>query len=151
MKKNFPKDIYFVAVKVFLEDKKGNFLITKDKFGDWDIPGGRLRTNDFAVPLEKVVARKTAEELGNRMKYKLLGGPVVFMRHERNEILEDGSRAKRRIFALGYRARLTSGEITPGQNHTQILWTNKKNFQAEKYLKGGWLKGVREYLKMFKK
>lgn len=36
------KDVYFVAVKVFLE--KGNtFLVFKDKFGDWDLPGGRIK------------------------------------------------------------------------------------------------------------
>jgi len=28
------KDTYFVAVKIFLKDQEGNFLITKDKFGD---------------------------------------------------------------------------------------------------------------------
>lgn len=33
------KDTYFVAVKVFLLNAQGNFLITKDRFGDW---GGEL-------------------------------------------------------------------------------------------------------------
>ncbi len=46
------KDVYFVAVKVFLQNEKGKLLITKDRFGDWDIPGGRLRENDFDVPLQ---------------------------------------------------------------------------------------------------
>jgi len=40
------KDLYFVAVKIFLEDKDGRLLITKDRFGDWDLPGGRLREKD---------------------------------------------------------------------------------------------------------
>lgn len=33
------KDLYFVAVKVFLE-KDGQLLILKDGFGEWDLPGG---------------------------------------------------------------------------------------------------------------
>ena len=39
------KDTYFVAVKVFLE-KGGKFLIIKDNFGDWDLPGGRLTRDE---------------------------------------------------------------------------------------------------------
>ena len=66
------KDTYFVAVKVFLIDSVGNFLITKDCFGDWDIPGGRLREQDFNTPLELVAARKIKEELGEDVKYKQL-------------------------------------------------------------------------------
>jgi len=53
------KDLYFVAVKVFLE-KDGKFLIIKDGFGQWDIPGGRLTKSEFNVPFEQVVARKRA-------------------------------------------------------------------------------------------
>ena len=36
------KDMYFVAVKVFLE-KDNKLLILKDNFGDWDLPGGRIK------------------------------------------------------------------------------------------------------------
>ncbi len=57
------KDLYNIAVKMFLEDGKGNLLITKDRFGDFDLPGGRLLRSDFSVPLEKVVERKMGEEL----------------------------------------------------------------------------------------
>ncbi len=83
------KDTYFVAVKIFLLDPKGNFLITKDRFGDWDIPGGRLRANDFNASLESVAERKIREELGGNVHYKL-GGPILFMRHERDEFLPTG-------------------------------------------------------------
>jgi aspartate/methionine/tyrosine aminotransferase len=33
------KDTYFVAVKALLR-KGDELLIIKDKFGDWDLPGG---------------------------------------------------------------------------------------------------------------
>src|SRR3989338_4042264 len=91
---NMQKDLYNVAVKVFLEDGKGNLLITKDRFGDFDLPGGRLLPDEFSVPLEKVVERKMKEELGANVRYTL-GEPVVFMRHERDEILADGTTEKR--------------------------------------------------------
>ncbi|MFA6426902.1 MAG: NUDIX domain-containing protein [Candidatus Magasanikbacteria bacterium] len=138
------KDLYFVAVKVFLEDGKGNLLITKDIFGDWDLPGGRLREIDFKVPLEKVLTRKMKEELGATLKYTL-GEPVVFMRHERNETLLDNKKQKMRIFAVGYKALYKSGKIKLGTQHVEYQWVDVKKFKPEKYFTGGWLKGVREY------
>ena len=139
------KDLYFVAVKIFLEDEKGNLLILKDKFGGWDIPGGRLRENDFATPLEQVVQRKMKEELGDDVEYSL-GAPAVFMRHERDEILPSGEKDKRRIFALGYEARYSGGEIKLGESHERYEWVPLTNFQPQDYFTGGWLKGVEEYL-----
>jgi|GEM_PF-2006610 len=53
---NEPKDVYFVAVKVLL--RRGNeLLITHDVFDNWDIPGGRLKPDEFSAPLEDVIAR----------------------------------------------------------------------------------------------
>ncbi len=141
----FDKDQYFVAVKLFLEDGRGNLLITKDRFGDWDIPGGRLREIDFSVPLEDVIQRKVQEELGKNLRY-VLGEPVVFMRHERNEMLTSGDRQRRRIFAIGYRADMTGGEISLGKNHEAMEWVPIEDFCPEEKFSGGWLKGVQEYL-----
>jgi 8-oxo-dGTP pyrophosphatase MutT (NUDIX family) len=79
------KDQYFVAVKVFLKDGMGRLLITKDRFGDWDIPGGRLRENDFEMPLEEVVRRKMKEELGEDI---LSIRKPTYHAPQRDEILE---------------------------------------------------------------
>jgi ADP-ribose pyrophosphatase YjhB (NUDIX family) len=138
------KDVYFVAVKVFLLDSQGNLLITKDRFGDWDIPGGRLRENDFDVSLTDVVERKIQEELGSGISYKL-DEPAVFMRHERDEILSSGDREKKRIFAIGYRAEYMAGQLALGKNHVELKWVNLKTFKPEEYFTGGWLKGVKEF------
>jgi hypothetical protein len=139
------KDLYFVAAKVFLEDGKGNFLATKDKFGDWDIPGGRLRDVDFETPIEAVIQRKIKEELGDSVEY-ILGKPVTFMRHERNEVLSSGERSKRKIFAIGYQATYKSGDIKLGKNHERYEWLPVKTVEPKDYFTGGWLKGVEEYL-----
>jgi 8-oxo-dGTP pyrophosphatase MutT (NUDIX family) len=138
------KDQYFVAVKVFLKDGMGRLLITKDRFGDWDIPGGRLRENDFEMPLEEVVRRKMKEELGEDINYQL-GKPDIFMRHQRDEILETGNREKRRIFAIGYEAEYLGGDISLGNNHEKYEWVDLEKFVPEDYFIGGWLAGVKEY------
>jgi len=141
------KDLYYVAVKVFLEDGKGNLFIFKDKFGDWDIPGGRLREADFETPLKAVAERKLREELGKATRYRL-GEPKVFMRHERDEILPDDKRGKRRIFAVGYQAEYLGGDIVLDNNHTESKWVRLSEFRPEEYFTGGWLEGVREYLRL---
>ncbi len=136
------KDSYFVAVKVFLE-KDGNFLVMKDNFGDWDLPGGRIKKDEFETPLEDVVVRKMNQEVGADLKYKL-GKPIVFMRHER---IEDSTKEPARIFAIGYQATWISGEVKTSDRHTQVLWADQKTFKPEDYFKRGWLKGVRDYMR----
>lgn len=141
------KDTYFVAVKVFLQ-KDGKFLVLKDNFGDWDLPGGRIKPNEFETPLEDIVARKIREELGEVITYTL-GKPIVFMRHERIEQTEGSPTV--RIFALGYEAQLTGGEVALSERHTELLWANPKTFKAEDYFTGGWLRGVQEYQRIKQK
>lgn len=138
------KDLYFVAVKIFLLDKDNNLLITKDRFGDWDIPGGRLKENDFNISLEMVLDRKIKEELGNNILYKI-GDPVVFMRHERDEILYSGNREKRRIFAVGYEGKYSGGDLNLGKNHEKCEWVPLNNFVPENYFTGGWLQGIKDF------
>jgi hypothetical protein len=136
------KDTYFVAVKVFLE-KDGKFLVMKDNFGDWDLPGGRIKKDEFEAPLENIIARKMQQELGPEVRY-VLGNPLLFLRHERVEAAPGNPTV--RIFAVGYPAVWESGEIELSERHTEMLWADPKTFKPEQYFKGGWLKGVQEYL-----
>ncbi|MDB5161136.1 MAG: hypothetical protein JWO96_516 [Candidatus Saccharibacteria bacterium] len=137
------KDLYFVAVKLFLRD--GNkLLITHDIFGSWDLPGGRIKRNEFDVTLESVIERKVREELGPEVKYDL-GKPIVFFRVERGEHGLGGQKV--RIFAVGYEAKYLGGEVKLGDHHDKIEWIEVETFKPQDYFTGGWLTGVREYLK----
>ncbi len=142
------KDIYFLAVKVFL-CKGGSLFICKDSFGHWDLPGGRIIASEFKTRLEKIVERKMKEELGLGLRYTL-GKPVLFMRHERKESMP-GGRKKARIFAIGYEAKYVGGEIKLSNRHTNCLWVPVKKLNPKKYFRGGWLHGVEEYLRLIRK
>ena len=144
-KDNKQKDRYFVAVKVFLE-KDNNLLILKDSFGHWDLPGGRIKRNEFETPLDQVMKRKMGEELGPDLQYDIESMPKILMRHKREEQVGDETEA--RIFALGYIARLTSGEPKLSPAHTEMKWVDIKTFAPEDYFVGGWLQGVQDYLKL---
>ena len=134
------KDKYYVAVKVLLR-RDNELLITHDIFGAWDIPGGRIRKNEFEEPLENVISRKIKEELGSNIKYEV-GAPIVFFRHER---LESALNKKVRIFAVGYEGRYVSGNIKLGDHHDKFEWVDALKFKPETYFEGGWLRGVKEY------
>jgi ADP-ribose pyrophosphatase YjhB (NUDIX family) len=138
------KDLYFIALKVFLE-RQGKFLILKDGYGEWDIPGGRLTKEEFGTSFEAILSRKMHEELGSSVRYSL-GNPVVFMRHERVEVAPGNPTV--RIFAVGYQATLEEGEVLLTSHHTEMLWADIHDFKPENYFTGGWLKGVQDYLEL---
>ncbi|MFA7216841.1 MAG: NUDIX domain-containing protein [Candidatus Paceibacterota bacterium] len=140
------KDLYFVAVKVFME-KDGKLLIMKDNFGCWDLPGGRIKLDEFETSLDDIIKRKMKEELGENIEYEI-GKPVIFMRHERIESSPGNPTV--RIFAVGYEGKLLGGEIKLSERHTEMLWVDPDNFKPEDYFTGGWLKGVKEYLNLKK-
>ncbi len=138
------KDTYFVAVKVFVENN-GKLLILKDNFGDWDLPGGRIKKDEFDASLEQIVRRKISEELGTAISYTI-GKPETFLRHERVEAMEGNPTV--RIFAIGYPATLESGDIVLSPRHIEMQWVDLQTFKPEDYFTGGWLKGVQEYCDM---
>lgn len=137
------KDSYFVAVKLFLE-KDGKLFIFKDKYGSWDLPGGRIKKHEFEIPLPNVIKRKMDEEIGAEAEYDVEDRPIVLMRHERVEASPGNPTV--RIFGIGYRAKLNGGTIRLSDAHTEMLWVDPSTFKPEDYFTGGWLKGVQEYL-----
>ena len=136
------KDSYYVAVKLLLRDEN-KLLVTHDIFGDWDLPGGRIRKDEFHKPLELVIERKIIEELGGEVKYQL-GEPKVFFRVERQEDDRQGQTV--RIFGVGFEAQYSGGVIKLGQHHDRMEWVDFTTFQPDQYFTGGWLTGVQEYL-----
>ena len=138
----YDKDLYFVAVKLFIRDGD-KLLITHDIFGSWDLPGGRIKKDEFKASLPSVINRKMVEELGHDFKYSY-GEPAVFFRVEREEHGLDNK--KIRIFAIGYEALYEGGEIKLGDHHDKYEWVDIKTFEPEDYFVDGWIDGVREYL-----
>jgi 8-oxo-dGTP pyrophosphatase MutT (NUDIX family) len=138
----YDKDLYFVAVKLLIRDGD-KLLITHDVFGFWDLPGGRIKKDEFGTSLPAVIKRKMREELGEDFRYSV-GEPTVFFRVEREEHGLDNKKV--RIFAVGYNARYEGGEIRLGDHHDQYEWVDVKSFKPEDYFVGGWLEGVKEYL-----
>ncbi len=137
------KDTYFVALKLLLK-KEGKLLILKDNFGDWDLPGGRIKPNEFETSLNDILRRKMTEELGTNADIAIGALPAMFMRHERIE--QAPGKPIVRIFALCYEGTLVKGDVILSARHTEMLWVDPNDFKPEEYFTGGWLKGMKEYL-----
>ena len=135
------KDVYFIAVKALVRDGD-KLLITHDVFKSWDIPGGRIKKDEFEKPFEDVLRRKIAEELGGDVKYEI-GDPVTFFRVERSEV---GIEGDARIFAIGYKVKYLGGEIILGDHHDEYRWVDINSFDPKELFKDGWEIGLGEYL-----
>lgn len=138
----YDKDLYFVAVKLLIRDGD-KLLITHDIFGAWDLPGGRIKKDEFKASLPAVIKRKMHEELGDDFRYSV-GDPVVFFRVERQEHGLDNKTV--RIFAVGYDADYEGGDVKLGDHHDEYKWVDVHSFKPEDYFVDGWLEGVKEYL-----
>lgn len=135
------KDVYFIAVKALIRDGK-KLLITHDIFNSWDIPGGRIKKDEFQKPPTDVLKRKLNEELGNDIEYEI-GDIVTTFSVERNEA---GIDTAARIFAVGYEVNLISGNISLGKNHDHYEWVNVNDYNPNSNFKDGWEKGLESYL-----
>lgn len=100
---------------------------------------------EFNAPFEKILTRKLKEELGPA-KY-VLGKPIVFMSQQWKEKMFAG-RNTARIFAVAYEAKYKRGAIRLSPRHTEFKWVSVKNLNPKKYFRDGWLKGVKNYLKL---
>jgi len=141
---NYDKDTYFVAVKVFLRDGD-KLLVLYDKFGAWDLPGGRIKPDEFETPLEDIITRKMREEVGGAVKFSAPKPVNIYFRVER---IEARLNRKVRIFAVGYEAEYKGGEIIMGESMELYEWVDVNTFRPEDTFEVGWLKGVKEYLQI---
>ena len=139
------KDAYFLAVKALICNKD-KLLITHDIFDCYDIPGGRIKKEEFNKPLQEVLMRKIKEELGEKIKYEIAENPSIFFTVERKERLETGEEMPVRIFGLGFIVNYINGEVELGKHHNRYEWVDIDTYEPEKYFVGGWEKGIREFI-----
>jgi len=101
-----------VAVKVVIEDGKGNIVLGKRKFepdaGTWDAPGGLV---EFGEPLERAGVREVKEETDLDVKI----GELL----DAQEYIEP---AKRHVVLLYFRGRLMSGQLCAGDDVAEAKW-----------------------------
>ena len=138
------KAVYFVAVKVFLR-RGDELLLAHDIFDTWELPGGRIKLDEFQRPLTETVSRKLREELGDDLKYSAPKPTGTFFQVAR---MEQGQEV--RIFAIGYEAKYLDGEIKLSKVHDELKWVDVRDFEPLKLQNNDWMRGVEDYIKEIK-
>jgi 8-oxo-dGTP pyrophosphatase MutT (NUDIX family) len=139
------KAAYFVAVKVFLRDQE-KLLIIRDKWNVWELPGGRIKPDEFQKPLIEIVSRKIREELGENVKYSEPKLTSTFFQVSRMEETGELQKQEVKIFAIGFEAEYRGGEIDLGRDHEELKWVDVRDFEPLKLQDNDWMRGVEDYL-----
>ncbi|MFA6252274.1 MAG: NUDIX domain-containing protein [Candidatus Paceibacterota bacterium] len=136
-------DFYQVSLKLFLKNNEGEILGLRAKddsisAGFYDLPGGRINTNEFEVGFPEILKREVKEELGD-IKFKFNEKPIAI---SRNVNLKTGNR----IVHIFFEANYIGGEITTSDEHLGYKWINLKEVELNKYFSLGILDGVMMYV-----
>lgn len=135
------KGSFPVAVKALIH-RDNELLILHDVFGDWDLPGGRLLSQEFGQDIKQVITRKISEELGNQIDYKI-GNLCTYFQVER---IEHDTGNLSQIFGLGFTTEYLDGDINLGPHHDKFVWVNLTDFRPSDYFKHGWEIGLEKFL-----
>ena len=147
--KFMPKDFYQVSLKIILKNKQGGVLLLKavdngSYAGYYDLPGGRINTDEFRTTLPKIIEREIIEEIG-KIKYKLNEKSAALGRH-----LIPGKylRDKKDIhcFYVFFEAGYIKGEIKVSPEHTGYKWVDLEKIKLADYFKSGILEGLKMYM-----
>jgi 8-oxo-dGTP pyrophosphatase MutT (NUDIX family) len=144
-------DRYQVSLKALIENEHGEVLVlnalSDGTFaGYYDLPGGRIDTDEFAVPLLDILRREIREEVGD-IDIELSEAPVAVGKHLLSAESEQRQGEPLRILYLLFRARYVGGAITISDEHSGFRWLNFDKHQLSDIFKSGLLDAVVMYTK----
>jgi 8-oxo-dGTP pyrophosphatase MutT (NUDIX family) len=145
-KENHNPHLFQVSLKLILKNKKGEILAlqlpkTSSMAGYYDLPGGRINSEEIEISPEKIIKRESLEEIG-KVKYSLKK-PVSVGWHS---YISSKSGKEKHVLFVFFEADYLSGKIKLSKEHIDCEWIklNKKN--VSKYFTMGLLKGMENYL-----
>lgn len=143
------KDFYQVSLKLFLKNNKGKVLALKAVesgtfAGYYDLPGGRINTDEFRVDFTEILKREVREEIGG-VDFYINSKPVAVGRHLIPVSLS-GIDREIHVLYLFFEAEFSGGDITISDEHTDHNWLDLKAIDPQQYFKSGILEGVQMYL-----
>lgn len=114
-----PKEIqrFDVGVKAFIVNGRDEILLLREMAsGQWELPGGRIDVGEERVPLDQVLRRELAEELGAEFQAEI--GPVALTwTRER--------KAGDFVFLVGRVCRYKSGSPALSDEHDAWAWASE--------------------------
>jgi 8-oxo-dGTP pyrophosphatase MutT (NUDIX family) len=100
---------YRVSIKAYIENKDGKFLLTQERDGNWEIPGGGWDSEE--TPHE-CLKRELFEEMG--LKTTWIDDRPLYITHVIH------STGKHMLVNIIYRARVSNFDFTPSNECLEI-------------------------------
>ena len=143
------RDFYQISLKLLLKNNNGEVLALKSVdngsyAGYYELPGGRIDTDEFAIDFIDILNREALEEIGNS-DFKINPKPVAVGRH----LIPSGiskSGKDIHILLVFFEAEYFGDEIKISDEHTDHKWLDLDKIELEKYFKSGILEGIKMYL-----
>lgn len=144
------KDFFQISLKLIMKNNKGQILGLKGIKGGvyenyYDLPGGRIDTDEFRKPFRQIIAREVNEEIG-KVKYKLNLRPVSLGWHRtKGKILLNHQKREVRVMYICFAAQYVSGKIKISAEHENYAWLKLAKKNLNKYFYSGNLEALKTY------
>lgn len=143
------KDFYQVSLKLLLRNNTDELLVLKASdigsyAGYYDLPGGRIDTDEFKTDFPKIVKREISEEIGD-IEFQLSSKPVALGRHSL-PASSNGVAKDIHILYIFFEAHYKTGKLNISDEHTGYKWLDLNKIVPETYFKSGILQGILMYL-----
>jgi len=112
--------------------------------GCFDLPGGRIDTDEYDIGFDKIIAREAREEIGD-VRFKLNLKPVALGRHSVPAERAFSGKAFRVLYIF-FEAEYLDGEIKTSHEHGGYEWLNLKNINPVPRFISGVADGVEAYV-----
>lgn len=116
---------FWVSVKGYIG--RGNELLIVKVAGSekWDLPGGRIHTEETETPFETTLMREIAEELGIKTRISVDEQFAVYKIYYPH--------LKRGVLTVAYRCKFLGGEIKLSHEHSELAWVDTKLWRQYQY------------------
>ncbi len=143
------RDFYQISLKLLLKNNEGKILALKaiddgTYSGYYDLPGGRIDTDEFRKDFSEILRREAMEEIGD-VTFQLHDKPVAIGRH----LIPAGMTSAGKdihVLYLFFLGKYTGGNVTISSEHTEYVWLDLDTIDLGRYFKSGILEGIRMYI-----
>jgi len=146
-KRNHDPYLFQVSLKLILKNKKGEVLALEmpensSMAGYYDVPGGRINSDELKMSYKDIFRREVAEEIGKSTKYRLIKRPVSVSRHPYFSVK---LQKKMYIVFIFFEALYLGGKIKISKEHIGYQWLKLNKENISKYFVRGLCEGFKNY------
>ncbi len=119
-----------VSIKAVLERDGALLMMQNPKSKTWEFPGGRIDVGEEGLSAEDILQRELKEELGNQIKYEVIGPTATWI------IPWKGNRLGEHVFAVGFQCIYQGGEIVISDEHSAYQWVTPESVKTLHLIEG---------------